>query len=148
MAFHGAQNPERWKSLKDVKFPFVIGWIEELAQFKTEDEVTIITNSLLRGELGDGLFYKFFFSYNPPKRRQSWVNKKYETSFQAVNTYFYHSTYLDNPFISKACITEAEATRERSLKRYEWEYLGKAIGSGVVPFINSKLYLEASLMKR
>ena len=34
-------------------------WIEELAEFKTEDEVTTITNSMLRGELDDGLFYKF-----------------------------------------------------------------------------------------
>ncbi|BDQ61561.1 hypothetical protein EfsSVR2332_16390 [Enterococcus faecalis] len=76
MIFRGAQNPERIKSLKDSRFPFAIGWIEELGEFKTEDEVTTITNSLLRGELGNGLFYKFFFSYNPPKRRQSWVNKK------------------------------------------------------------------------
>lgn len=136
MAFRGAQNPERLKSLKDSRFPFAIGWIEELAEFKTEDEVTTITNSLLRGELGNGLFYKFFFTYNPPKRRQSWVNKKYETSFQPANTYVHHSTYLDNPFISKAFINEAEATKERNLKRYEWEYLGKAIGSGVVPFDN------------
>ena len=66
MIFRGAQNPERIKSLKDSKFPFAIGWIEELAEFKSEDEVTTITNSLLRGELDDGLFYKFFYSYNPP----------------------------------------------------------------------------------
>ena len=75
--FRGAQNPERLKSLKDSRFPFSIMWIEELAEFKTEDEVTTITNSMLRGELDDGLFYKFFFSYNPPKRKQSWVNKKW-----------------------------------------------------------------------
>lgn len=65
MVFRGAQEPERIKSLKSANFPFAIAWIEELAEFKTEDEVTTITNSLLRGELGDGLFYKFFFSYNP-----------------------------------------------------------------------------------
>lgn len=136
MAFRGAQNPERLKSLKDARFPFAIGWIEELGEFKTEDEVTTITNSLLRGELDDGLFYKFFYSYNPPKRKQSWVNKKYESIFQPDNTYVHHSTYLDNPFISKAFIQEAEAAKERNLRRYEWEYLGKAIGSGVVPFDN------------
>lgn len=136
MIFRGAQNPERLKSLKDAQFPFAIGWLEELAEFKTEDEVTTITNSLLRGELDDGLFYKFFFSYNPPKRKQSWVNKKYETSFQPKNTFVHHSTYFDNPYISKAFIEEAEAMKERNLKRYEWEYLGKAIGSGVVPFDN------------
>lgn len=102
--FRGAQNPERLKSLKDSRFPFSIMWIEELAEFKTEDEVTTITNSMLRGELDDGLFYKFFFSYNPPKRKQSWVNKKYETSFQPDNTFVHHSTYLDNPFIDRKSV--------------------------------------------
>ena len=136
IAFRGAQNPERIKSLKDSKFPFTIAWIEELAEFKTEESVTTITNSLLRGELSDGLFYKFFYSYNPPKRKQSWVNKKYETSFQPNNTFVHHSTYLDNPFIAKAFIEEAKSTKERNERRYDWEYLGKAIGSGVVPFDN------------
>ncbi|MEK5038986.1 PBSX family phage terminase large subunit [Sporosarcina sp. FSL K6-3457] len=139
MVFRGAQEPERIKSLKSANFPFAIAWIEELAEFKTEDEVTTITNSLLRGELGDGLFYKFFFSYNPPKRKQSWVNKKYETSFQPANTLVHHSTYLDNPFISKQFIAEAEATKERNPRKYEWEYEGKAVGSGVVPFDNLKV---------
>jgi phage terminase large subunit len=136
MVFRGAQEPERIKSLKSANFPFAIAWIEELAEFKTEDEVTIITNSLLRGELGSDLFYKFFYSYNPPKRKQSWVNKKYETQFTANNTFVHHSTYLDNPFISKQFIEEADAAKQRNVMRFEWEYLGKAIGSGVVPFDN------------
>jgi PBSX family phage terminase large subunit len=136
MVFRGAQEPERIKSLKSANFPFALAWIEELAEFKTEDEVTTITNSLLRGELDNGLFYKFFYSYNPPKRKQSWVNKKYETQFQPNNTLVHHSTYLDNPFISKEFIEEAEAAKERNYMRYRWEYLGEAIGSGVVPFDN------------
>jgi phage terminase large subunit len=136
MVFRGAQEPERIKSLKSANFPFALAWVEELAEFKTEDEVTTITNSLLRGELGDGLFYKFFYSYNPPKRKQSWVNKKYETQFTSTNTFVHHSTYLDNPFIAKQFVEEAEASKQRNQLRYEWEYLGKAIGSGVVPFDN------------
>lgn len=136
IVFRGAQQPERIKSLKDSRFPFAIGWIEELAEFKTEDEVKTITNSLLRGELGDGLFYKFFYTYNPPKRKQSWVNKKYGTQFIPKNTFVHHSTYLDNPFIAKEFIEEAEATKAKSERRYRWEYLGEAIGSGVVPFDN------------
>lgn len=136
IVFRGAQQPERIKSLKDSRFPFAIGWIEELAEFKTEDEVKTITNSLLRGELGDGLFYKFFYTYNPPKRKQSWVNKKYGTVFIPKNTFVHHSTYLDNPFIAKEFIEEAKATKEKSERRYRWEYLGEAIGSGVVPFDN------------
>src|SRR5699024_1674252 len=109
IVFRGAQEPERIKSLKDSKFPFAIAWIEELAEFKTEDEVKTVTNSLLRGELDDGLFYKFFYSYNPPKRRSSWVNKKYETVTLPQNTYVHHSTYLDNPYISKEFIEEAKS---------------------------------------
>ena len=139
MVFRGASEPERIKSLKSANFPFAIAWLEELAEFKTEDEITTITNSLLRGELADGLFYKFFYSYNPPKRKQSWVNKKYESSFVADNTFVHASTYLDNPFISKQFIEEANAAKERNEMRYRWEYLGEAIGSGVVPFDNLQI---------
>lgn len=136
MIFRGAQDPTRIKSLKSANFPFAIAWVEELAEFKTEEEITTITNSLLRGELDDGLFYKFFYTYNPPKRKQSWVNKKYESSFQPKNTFVHRSTYLDNPFISKQFVEEAESAKERNELRYRWEYLGEAIGSGVVPFDN------------
>lgn len=139
MVFRGASEPERIKSLKSANFPFLFAWLEELAEFKTEDEVTTITNSLLRGEPGDGLFYKFFYTYNPPKRKQSWVNKKYESSFVPDNTFVHASTYLDNPFISKQFIEEAEAAKARNEMRYRWEYLGEAIGSGIVPFDNLQI---------
>lgn len=134
--FRGAQEPERLKSLKDSRFPFAFAWIEELAEFKTEDDIKVITNSLLRGELEDGLFYKFFFTYNPPKRKQSWVNKKYNSVTIPNNTYVHHSTYLDNPYISKQFVEEAENTKEYNPKKYQWEYLGEAVGSGVAPFEN------------
>lgn len=134
--FRGAQDPARIKSLKSANFPFAIAFIEEIAEFKSEDEITTITNSLLRGELPEGLFYKFFYAYNPPKRKQSWVNKKYESSFQPDNTFVHHSTYLDNPYISKQFIEEAEAVKKRNELRYRWEYLGEAVGSGIVPFNN------------
>ena len=136
MVFRGAQYPERIKSLKDSRFPFAVAWVEELAEFRTEEEVTTITNSLLRGELDEGLQYKFFFTYNPPKRKQSWVNKKYGTQFVSGNTFVHHSTYLDNPFISKEFIKEAEETKEKNGMKYRWEYLGEAIGSGITPFNN------------
>ena len=136
MVFRGAQYPERIKSLKDSRFPFAIAWVEELAEFRTEEEVTTITNSLLRGELDEGLQYKFFFTYNPPKRKQSWVNKKYGTQFVSGNTFVHHSTYLDNPFIAKEFIKEAEETKKKNEMKYRWEYLGEAIGSGITPFNN------------
>src|SRR5690606_10081361 len=112
--FAGADDPEKIKSIKDAEFPVAILWIEELAEFKTEDEVTTIENSVLREELEGkiqseaedrkkkyGFDYCFYYTYNPPKRKQSWVNNKYETQFVDKNTFVDHSTYLDNPHLSK-----------------------------------------------
>ena len=118
------------------KFPIAFVWFEELAEFKTEYEVSTIVYSVLRAELPPGLSYKVIYSYNPPKRKQSWVNKKFETQFLPSNTYVHHSTYLDNPHISKAFIEEAEEVKKKNEFKYRWEYLGEPIGSGVVPFSN------------
>ena len=134
--FRGADDPAKIKSIKISKFPLTYLWIEELAEFKTEDEVSMIVNSVLRAELPDNLNYKVFFSYNPPKRKQSWVNKKFETQFINTNTYLHHSTYLENPYISKAFKEEAQSIKEKNDFKYRWEYLGQPIGSGVVPFSN------------
>lgn len=146
--FAGADDSDKIKSIKDADFPLAIMWIEELAEFKNEDEITTIENSVLREELEGKIAnfsmrkkifpfdYSFYYSYNPPKRRQSWVNKKYESSFINANTYVDHSTYLGNPHLSKKFIEEAENVKERKPLKYRWEYLGEAIGSGVVPFDN------------
>jgi len=134
--FRGADDPMKIKSIKVSKFPIAFLWIEELAEFKTEEEISTIENSVLRAELPDGLFYAFYYSYNPPKRKQSWVNKKYESHMIPANTFVHHSTYLDNPHISKAFVEEAEHVKVTKPDKYKWEYLGQAIGSGVVPFEN------------
>lgn len=67
------------------------------------------------------------------------MNKKYESSFQPDNTFVHHSTYKDNPFISREFLKEVEAARDRNPLRARWEYDGEAIGSGVVPFSNLKV---------
>lgn len=137
ITFRGADDPAKIKSLKSSKFPIARLWVEELAEFKTEEEVKTIVNSIVRAELPDGLTYKVLYSYNPPKRKQSWVNKRFNSKVdRAANTFVHHSTYLDNPYISKAFVEEAEEVKRRNPKAYEWEYLGKAIGAGVVPFEN------------
>lgn len=134
--FRGADDPSKIKSIKISKFPLTTLWIEELAEFKTEEEVSTIVNSILRAELGEGLEYKIFYSYNPPKRKQSWVNKKYDTQFIPSNTYIHHSTYLENRHISKAFKEEANEVKKRNEFKYRHEYLGEPIGSGIVPFSN------------
>lgn len=149
--FAGADDPEKIKSVKDADFPLAIAWFEELAEFKKEDDVTTIENSILREELEGKIYsqadrkraypfdYSFYYSYNPPKRKQSWVNKKYESSFLNANTYVHHSTYLGNPHLSKKFVEEADNTQKTKPLKYRWEYLGEPIGSGVVPFDNLKV---------
>ena len=100
-----------------------------MAEFKVEDEVSTIEKSVLRAELPPGLAYLFLYSYNPPKRKQSWVNKKFETQFLPKNTFVHHSTYLDNKYLSREFLEEAEIVKERSPKTYDWEYLGYPIGA-------------------
>lgn len=134
--FRGADKPEKIKSIKSSKHPIAVLWIEELAEFKTEDEVGVIVNSIIRAELPEGLNYSVFFSYNPPKRKQNWVNKKYNTQFQNKNVYVHHSDYRDNPFVSQAFIEEAEHVKETNEHKYKWVFLGEPIGGGVVPFNN------------
>ncbi len=145
--FAGADDPEKLKSIKDSDFPVALLWIEELAEFKTEDEIITIEQSVLREELAGKIKsqirkdapdfdYSFYYSYNPPKRRQSWVNKKYESSQIPDNTFVDHSTYLDNPHLSKMFVMEAEETKKTNERMYRWVYMGEAIGSGVVPFDN------------
>lgn len=137
--FRGAQDPEKLKSLKDSQFPYALAWIEEAAEFKSEDKITTVTNSILRDELTPPAQYKIFLSYNPPKQKQNWVNKKYETKFIPENTYINHSTLYENPYISRQMIQEAEAVKKRDEMRYKLEYLGLPVGSGIVPFPNLEI---------
>lgn len=134
--FRGADDPLKIKSIKTSKFPITHLWVEELAEFKNEEEVDTIVNSVLRAELPDGLEYNIFFSYNPPKRKQNWVNKKYNTQFIPENTYVHYSSYLDNPYCSKAFLEEVEEVKARNEHKYRWIYMGEPIGGGVVPFSN------------
>lgn len=134
--FMSGEDPEKIKSIKMSDMPITDLWIEECAEFKSEDEITTMVNSIVREELTSDLKYKVFISYNPPKRRTHWLNKKYETQFFAKNTYIHQSSYLDNSFLSQQLIDEINHIKEHNTQRYEWEYLGKPTGSGIVPFDN------------
>ena len=134
--FRGADDAQKLKSIKTSNFPIARVWIEELTEFKTEEELQTIMDSVLRAELPQDLTYKFFYSYNPPKRKQHWVNKKYESVIIPKNTYIHHSTYLDNPFLPFQTLEEINETKEKNIRKYNWIYLGEPSGGGIVPFEN------------
>jgi len=133
--FEGADG-DKLKGWKTPDMPTTDIFFEEIADYKTEQELSTIKLSILREKLPEGYKYTFFHAYNPPKRKQSWVNKKYESVTIPENTYVHHSDYRDNPFLPEQFIIEAEHVRETNDRQYKWEYLGNPIGSGVVPFDN------------
>ena len=143
--FMGVDDPQKSKSIKEAQFPVARYWFEELAEFKNEDEVETVLNSIFRGKLEKGLIYKGFFSYNPPKMKHNWVNKKYNYSFIENNVFIHHSTYLDNPHISEEFIKEAEAVKAKDETKYKLVYMGEPIGNGLIPFPNLEIReIEAS----
>lgn len=137
--FMGVDDPQKSKSIKEAQFPIARYWFEELAEFKNEDEVETVLNSIFRGKLEKGLIYKGFFSYNPPKMKHNWVNKKYNYSFIENNVFVHHSTYFDNPYISEEFIKEAEAVKAKDETKYKLVYMGEPIGNGLVPFPNLEI---------
>lgn len=137
--FMGVDDPQKSKSIKEAQFPVARYWFEELAEFKNEDEVETVLNSIFRGKLEKGLIYKGFFSYNPPKMKHNWVNKKYNYSFIENNVFVHHSTYFDNPYISEEFIKEAEAVKAKDETKYKLVYMGEPIGNGLVPFPNLEI---------
>lgn len=135
--FRGADDPQKIKSIKTADFPLARIWVEELAEFKTREELDVITDSVLRGELPNDMRYKVFYSYNPPRRKAHWANKEFESVNIPANTYVHHSSYKDNPFLSQQALEQVENYRiTQGETKYRWYYLGDPCGGGVVPFDN------------
>lgn len=132
--FAGADDPQRIKSLATEEYPYTWVWIEELAEFKTEDEIETIEDSIVREETG--FDYKVFFSYNPPKRKANWCNKKFNSITLPELYYVHHSDYRDNPYIAKQTLKKINILKEDNERKYRHTWLGEPIGSGVVPFSN------------
>lgn len=130
--FRGADDPDKIKSIK-VPFGYIgVLWFEELDQFKGEEAVRKIEQSVIRG--GDIAY--IFKSFNPPQTSNNWANKY--VKIPKATRYVHHSTYLEVPksWLGKTFIEEAEHLKEVNPKAYEHEYLGEANGTGGNVFDN------------
>ena len=134
--FSGLDDPLKLKSITTFKFPITTVWFEELSEIRMEDDIQIVIDSILREKLPSNLWYRFFYSFNPAPRKSHWANKKFLTQFIPDNTFVHHSDYRSNFYLSQQTLQEIENAKEQNYKLYEWRYLGKVIGGGVVPFEN------------
>lgn len=130
--FRGADDPKKIKSVKLKKGYFKYIWYEERAEFDGEEEERVINQSLMRG--GDK--YVVFYSWNPPKSMNNWVNQDVLT--ERGDTIVHHSDYRTVPreWLGEQFLIEAEHLKNMNPQAYEHEYLGIATGTGGAVFDN------------
>lgn len=130
--FRGTDDPMKSKSIKLKKGYFKYLWFEELAEFRSMEDIRTIKQSVLRGT--DTAYT--LYSYNPPKSAQSWVNG--EALKNVPRRLTHSSTYLDVPqdWLGQAFLLEAEDLRLSNFTAYRNEYMGEVTGTGGTVFEN------------
>lgn len=130
--FRGADDPQKIKSVKLKNGYFKYIWFEERAEFNGPEEERTILQSLMRG----GSEYFVFYSWNPPKSMNSWVNQ--DVLEEREDTVISHTDYRTVPreWLGEQFFIEAEHLKETKPKAYEHEYLGIATGTGGAVFEN------------
>ena len=133
--FRGMDDPIKSKSIKTENGYFAYIWYEETAEFESMEAIDTVNVSLMRG--GDEFWV--FYSYNPPKSKNSWVNV--ESEIPRVDKLVHKSTYRTVPpeWLGEPFLIEAEYVRQHNPAKYDWMYGGKAIGTGGEVFRNVKV---------
>ena len=132
IVFLGVDKKEKIKSIKPRAGYFGVVWYEEVDQFSGMEELRNLNQSLLRG----GKKFWCFYSYNPPKSRDSWVNQ--EVLIDEPDRLVHHSTYLGVPrdWLGDLFFLEAEKLKNKNEMAYRHEYLGEVTGTGGNVFSN------------
>lgn len=132
IVFLGVDKKEKIKSIKPRAGYFGVVWYEEVDQFSGMEELRNLNQSLLRG----GKNFWCFYSYNPPKSRDSWVNQ--EVLIDEPDRLVHHSTYLGVPrdWLGDLFFLEAEKLKNKNEMAYRHEYLGEVTGTGGAVFDN------------
>lgn len=130
--FRGADKPKKIKSITFAKGYCKFLWYEELDEFGGMEEIRMINQSLMRG----GETFVVFYSYNPPKSANNWVNA--EVQLTREDRLVHHSNYLTVPkeWLGQQFILEAEHLKLVKPIAYEHEYLGEVVGTGGEVFDN------------
>ena len=133
--FRGSDDPQKLKSTKFTKGYCKIIWYEEVTEFFGMEEIRNINQTLMRG--GDKFIV--FYSYNPPKSINNWVNA--EALEVRPDKLLHKSTYLDVPreWLGEPFYIEANHLKEVNELAYRNEYLGEATGTGGAVFDNLEI---------
>lgn len=130
--FFGVDDKAKLKSLK-TPFGYVgLVWYEELDQFAGMEEIRNINQSVLRGGSPSWCFY----SFNPPKSRDNWVNEELLIEYpdRLITTANY--TQVPPEWLGEQFLLEAEKLKTRNETSYRHEYMGEVTGTGGAVFEN------------
>ena len=130
--FRGADKPRKLKSTKVANGYIRYVWYEETDEFSGQEEIDSINQSLLRG----GEVFSCFYSFNPPKEKNSWINMLCDEP--RADRLVHRSDYRAVPgkWLGQQFLAEAEYLKEKNPSRYENEYLGIVTGTGAEIFPN------------
>lgn len=130
--FRGADDPMKSKSIKLRKGYIKFLWFEEWTEFRGMEDIRVIRQSVKRG-LDKAVT---FYSYNPPKSAQNWVNA--EVLIPAPGRMVHRTTYKDVPreWLGEAFYAEMEQLRQTNYSAYLNEYEGEVTGTGGQVFDN------------
>lgn len=132
--FVGADDTEKVKSIKAEYGYYKYIWFEEITEYQGIIEVNDILRSLMRG----GDYFKVFYTYNPHPLLSNWVNMEAERESSANDKYFNLTNYtlVNEEWLGKQFIIEAEKLKIENNEKYRHVYLGEKVGLGGEIFIN------------
>lgn len=131
VTFRGGDNTAKTKAIKapgGTYYAYL--WIEEADQFAGMAELRRVYQSATRGAPSGSPFFRFH-SFNPPRTRDSWANRKIE-ELKVAGTPVYKANYTDMPpgWLPEQTIEDAEALKAADPEAYAHEYLGEPVGFG------------------
>lgn len=123
--FTGIDDVESIKSIVSDGY-FKYSWIEEASQIDSEFKLRSVLQSVRRG----GEKFCTFYTYNPPRSPNHWLNLYANIQKNQPNVYYSLSSYINMPpNLAKICLGQDWINDAESLKRtcplaYKHEYLG------------------------
>ncbi|MGH2574925.1 MAG: PBSX family phage terminase large subunit, partial [Ignavibacteria bacterium] len=128
MYFTGLDDPQK---IKSTEWNYI--WMEEANEFSWEDFITLKTR--LSAHSNDGKFNQLFLSLNPCDEG-SWINQKLNSHISIPKSQirnpkssngvtFFHSNYLNNPFLSKEYINSLLSLKDEDETFYKIYTLGE-----------------------
>jgi PBSX family phage terminase large subunit len=137
MYFRGLDEPGKLKSIKPRKGYIGLFWLEEADQASGEQILRSIRQSIMRG----GEDFWMFESWNTPRDKNHWINRRLIEAAKREDVRVHHSTYLQTPreWLGEPFFREADALRKSDPDAYRHEYLGEATGWGGEVFRNLSL---------